>query len=166
MLSFHLVVRVLHVVCGAIWVGSVLFIAWFLFPSLADAGPGGAKVIAGVQKRGWIVVAPIIATLTILSGFWLYRPYMANPGSHAAMVFGAGGILGTISFLIGVAFISPTMARANLVGQSASAKPEGPERAALMAQAQKLRQRSAVATRLVSILLIVTVLLMAAGPLF
>src|SRR5262245_1591984 len=154
MLSFHLVVRVLHVVCGAIWVGSVLFISWFLFPALQDAGPAGGKVIAGVQKRGWIVVAPVIATLTILSGFWLYRPYMANPGSHASMVFGAGGILGTISFLIGVAFISPTMARANLLTQSAMEKPDGPERAAVLARAQKLRLRSAAATRLVSILLV------------
>jgi len=166
MLSFHLVVRVLHVVCGAIWVGSVLFISWFLFPAVQDAGPNGGKVIAGIQKHGWIVIAPIIATLTILSGFWLYRPYIANPGSRAGMVFGAGGILGTIAFIIGVAFISPSMARANLLTQSAMEKPEGPERAAVMARAQKLRQRAAMATRLVSILLIATVLLMAAGPVF
>lgn len=166
MLSFHLVVRVLHVLCGAIWVGSMLFISWFLLPALQDVGPAGAKVMMLVQKRGWVVFIPIIATVTILSGFWLYRPYMANFGSHASMVFGSGAILGTISFLVGVAFIAPTVARATLLGQSAMEKPEGPERAAVMAQAQKLRQRGAVALRIVSILLVVTVLFMASGPLF
>ena len=165
-MSFHLLVRVLHVMCGAIWVGSVLFIAWFLLPAMHEAGPASAKVMSGVQKRGWVVFAPIIAVLTILSGFWLYRPYMANPGSHSSMVFGAGGILGTIAFLIGITFIAPTMTRATRIGQSAMEKPEGPERGALMAQAAKYRDRAAVATRIVSILVIGTVLLMAAGPLF
>jgi len=164
--SFHLVVRVLHVLCGAIWVGSILFISWFLLPALQDVGPAGAKVMMFVQKRGWVVFIPIIATVTILSGFWLYRPYMANFGSHASMVFGSGAILGTISFLVGLAFISPTVARATLLGQSAMEKPEGPERGAMMAQAQKLRERASVALRIVSILLVVTVLFMAAGPLF
>jgi len=166
MLSFHLLVRVLHVVCGAIWVGSILLISWFLLPAMQEAGPASAKVMAGVQKRGWVVFAPIIATLTILSGFWLYRPFMANPGSHASMVFGAGGILGTIAFIIGLAFIAPSMSRANLLGQSAMEKPDGPERAAQLAHAAKLRERAAVATRIVSILVIGTVLLMASGPLF
>ena len=45
----YLVARALHVLFGALWAGSVFFVVYFLSPSMAEAGPDAAKVMAAVQ---------------------------------------------------------------------------------------------------------------------
>ncbi len=39
-----IVLRFLHVVSGALWVGMFAFMTFFLMPAFAEAGPEGAKV--------------------------------------------------------------------------------------------------------------------------
>ena len=87
MTTFDLIVRVIHVISASIWIGAAFFAAWFLMPAIRDTGPDGGTVMMAVQKRGWVAAVPIIATLTVVSGFWLYRPYMGAEG-NAAMILG------------------------------------------------------------------------------
>src|SRR5574341_275399 len=63
--------RLLHVVLGVFWAGALFFHAWFLIPSVRDAGPDGAKALQALQQRGFMNVLPIAALLTILSGVYL-----------------------------------------------------------------------------------------------
>jgi len=99
MSSFDLTIRVVHVLGACIWLGAAFFIAWFLMPAMRDAGPDGGKVMAAVQKRGWVAIMPTIATITVLTGFWLYRPYMGAEG-NAAKYLGLGGVIGVIALII------------------------------------------------------------------
>src|SRR5438876_10904942 len=67
-----LTLRLLHILSGVFWVGTLIFNAIFLLPAIRDAGPEGAKVAAALMRRRFLVVIPAVAVSSILSGFWLY----------------------------------------------------------------------------------------------
>jgi uncharacterized membrane protein len=149
MSSFDLTIRVVHVLGACIWLGAAFFIAWFLMPAMRDAGPDGGKVMAAVQKRGWVVLMPVIATMTVLTGFWLYRPYMGAEG-NAAKYLGLGGVIGVIALIIGGGVVSRTVSKA----EKLSANP------ATMSEAGALRARAMTWVRIMSVLVIVSAILM------
>lgn len=159
MTNLDLVIRVLHVISASMWLGAAFFAGWFLMPAIRDTGPDGGKVMAAVQKRGWVAAVPIIATTTVLSGFWMYRPYMGEPG-NAAMLLGMGGVVGILAYAFGVGIVSRSMAKANDLMPKAAAMPEGPEKAAAMATVRQLRQRALTFARVVSVLVILAATLM------
>src|SRR5881409_1360669 len=68
-----IVLRFLHVVSGALWVGMFAFVTFFLMPAFAEVGPDGAKLQAALGKRRIQVIMPVMALVTLLSGFWLYQ---------------------------------------------------------------------------------------------
>ena len=149
MSSFDLTIRVVHVLGACIWLGAAFFIAWFLMPAMRDAGPDGGKVMAAVQKRGWVAIMPTIATITVLTGFWLYRPYMGAEG-NAAKYLGLGGVIGVIALIIGGGVVGRSMSKA----EKLSANP------ATMAEAGALRARAMTWVRIMSVLVIVSAILM------
>jgi uncharacterized membrane protein len=149
MSSFDLTIRVVHVLGACIWLGAAFFIAWFLMPAMRDAGPDGGKVMAAEQKRGWVVLMPVIATMTVLTGFWLYRPYMGAEG-NAAKYLGLGGVIGVIALIIGGGVVSRTVSKA----EKLSANP------ATMSEAGALRARAMTWVRIMSVLVIVSAILM------
>lgn len=63
-----IVLRFLHVVSGALWVGMFGFMTFFLMPVFAEGGPEGAKLQAALAKRRIPVIMPVIALVTLLSG--------------------------------------------------------------------------------------------------
>jgi hypothetical protein len=152
--------RLLHIVLGAFWVGTLIFFALFLIPSVRDAGPDGAKVMAALQRRRFLDV------VTILSGFWLY--WRISGGFSSAWVtspsglaLGIGGALAIVAFLIGVGIMRPAALRAGALAQQAGALPQGSERSAQLAIVQQLRSRSVTAGRGVAVLLALATALMA-----
>lgn len=162
MTTFDVIVRVLHVVSAATWLGAAIFVGWFLMPAIIEAGPDGGKVMGGVQRRGWVAVAPVIAVLTIVSGIYLYIPYMGSP-STMGRALGAGGVVGIIAMTLGAAVVSRSMAQANAVTTEMATTPDGPARQALMAKARGLRAKGLLFTRIVSILVLVATILMASA---
>ena len=60
--------RVIHIVVGVFWAGTVFFNAWLLAPALRDLGPDGGKVMGALAKRGMLMILPVAGILTILSG--------------------------------------------------------------------------------------------------
>ena len=158
--------RVLHILLGASGAGTLIFNALFLAPALAEAGPDGAKVMAGVQRRRFMDVMPVVALLTILSGLWLY--WRASGGFNAAwsrspmgMAYGMGGIPAIVAFGIGVGVMRPAMMRAGRIVSQVTQASDPAQRESLMAPLPGLRRRSANAGRAVALLLALTVALMA-----
>jgi len=97
----HLVIRELHILCGALWFGIAVFGALFLGPAVESLGPDGGKVMQALQKRGFIVFMPVIAVLTLVSGFYLF--YVATGGfnpdlarTHAGRSYSIGGGIGLL----------------------------------------------------------------------
>jgi uncharacterized membrane protein len=163
--TLQIALRLVHIVGGSFWVGWVVYNALFLFPAVRDAGPDGAKVSAGIMKRRFAEITPIVALLTIGSGVWLYA--RASVGFDAAylrsapgLAFGIGGAISMLAFLIGWFVMRAAMLRtAELVRLSESGGPS--ERATTMATVQMLRARAARAGGQVAILLTVSAALMA-----
>jgi len=162
-----ILLRVVHIGLGVFWAGAVFFTAFFLAPALADAGPDGAKVAAGLMRRRLFETLPIVAILTILSGLWLY--WRASVGfqpaymrSSVGMTYGIGAASAIIALALGFAIVRPAMAKAMQLTQSAaSAAPA--ERDAQLAAAQAARVRGAKATQVVTILIGIAVVAMAIG---
>ncbi len=159
------VLRLVHILAGTVWVGTVIFTATLLLPAVGDAGPDGGKVMAALQRRRMLDILPVLALLTLVSGFWMYfRLSGGSPDfarSRLGMVLGGGGALALVAFLLGVLVMRPSVLRVGNLMATAGGLPEGAERASLMAEAQRLRQRSAAAGRVVAGLLAVTTILMA-----
>lgn len=164
----YLLVRAIHVLFGAVWVGIAVFAAWIITPLAESLGPDAVKVNAIMRKRGFIAGMPILAGTTILTGVALYYRFTGHFSpeglrSHAAMVYGTGGVLGIISLLIGALVISRSMIKAETVSKAAAGAKSADERNRMLADAAALRARAGAAGNLIAVLLIITVLLMATG---
>jgi uncharacterized membrane protein len=164
-MTMFLVVMTLHVLCAALWVGIAVFGAVFLTPAARDLGPDGMKIMLALRKRGFVAFVPIIATITVLSGFWLYWRFTAGfspevSRSHAGMTFGTGGILGLTALIIGGAVLSRSVVQAVRLATEAAGMPEGQERADRFARAAALRQRAASAGNVVAALVVTAMILM------
>lgn len=163
-----LLLRVIHILCGVYWAGALLFVATFLEPSVRASGPDGAKVMQAIMQRRFLDIMPAVALLTILTGLELYRrvsggfdPAWIGTGYGTSITVGAVAAL--VAFTIGVSVLRPAAKRLGPLAQSAQQLPEGAERESRLAEIQRLRQRSAVAGRLVATLLAVAVVGMGAA---
>lgn len=159
-----IVLRFLHVVSGAMWVGMLAFMTFFLMPALNQAGPDGAKVMGPLGRRVPVVM-PIIALITLVSGFWLFQRLSGGaPGAllktPVGLAFGLGGLAALLAFLIGVFVGRPAMMQSVKLAESLQSAPPG-ERAALMAQMQSLRARGAAVQQVVTWLVLFTLAAMA-----
>ena len=95
-----IVLRLIHIVFGAFWVGSAVFLALILEPRLRALGPTYQGPVMGAIAP---VMGPAIGTaavLTILAGIWMsVKLYSGrwdlwfSTGWGYAILFGARGIL-------------------------------------------------------------------------
>ncbi len=143
--------RLVHVVFGAVWVGMMAFTVLFLTPAVRDAGPEGGKVMTALQRRGVMLVTPLIALGTLVSGMWLYqRFYSGFAGMMATRVgfmFGIGGAAAVLAVLLGITVMRSAMTRAAASGDQT--------------EIQRLRARGAAVGKAVALLLLLAAAAMA-----
>ena len=161
-----IVLRFVHVVFGAIWVGMVVFATFFLMPAIQEVGPDGGKVMAAVQRRGLMTVMPLLALGALISGIWLYiRAGAGMPAefgrSPMGMTYGLGGLAAIVAWVLGVAVLRPSMMKAMALGQSLGPSATAEERQKVMGEAQRLRTRAAASGRATAYLLLFSVTAMA-----
>ena len=162
-----LLARLLHVLLGVFWAGTLIFNAIFLLPSMRDAGPDAAKVAAGLTRRRFIDIMPVLALVTILSGLYLY--WHASSGfspaymrSSIGMTYGLGAVSSIIALGLGAGILRPSMKRAGSLSQAMSTmNPE--EAARTSAEVQTLRVKVGKVGVIVAWLLGFTVITMALG---
>lgn len=159
------VMRLLHIVLGAFWAGTIVFMAIFLEPSIRAAMPESGKVMLQLQRRRLMTVMPAVALLAILSGGWLMwrisggmDPAWFRSSAGRALTYGAGAAL--LAFAIGVGVMRPAQLKAfALAQQLAQAGGSAPE--ARQTELAALRRRATVSLRWVAALLVVAVAAMA-----
>jgi len=161
-----LLLRLLHIVSGALWVGMAVFTGLFLAPALQEVGPDGGKVMAALQRRGIMTVMPILALVTLLSGAWLYWRDSAGftPGwmvTPVGLAFGLGGVAALIAYGLGIGVMRPAMMRVVALTESLGPGTGEQERAARMSEIQQLRARGTAVGRLVALFLILAAAAMA-----
>src|SRR5919106_4472029 len=103
--------RFVHVVFGALWVGMMAFTVFVLTPAFREVGPDGAKVAAALQRRRLMTVLPIMALLTLASGFWLverlYGGMARLMASRMGMAITIGAAAALVAFLVGIVVMRP-----------------------------------------------------------
>ena len=150
------VLRLVHIVLGAAWIGMFAFVTFFLAPAVAEVGPEGGKLMAALQRRKLMVILPVLALATIVSGVWLimdvYGGMAGLMGSRPGQTFATGGTLAILAFLIGIVVMRPTMMKIAALSQNAAANRD---------EIGRLRARSSVVTRVVAVLLFLAISAMA-----
>lgn len=158
--------RLLHIGLGVFWAGTAMFIAAYLNPAMAAAGPDGAKVGLGLISRGFLNVFPATAIGTVLSGLYLLGKaaggtpgYMGTPTGIAYSI----GMLSAIGALfVGLTRIRPSMLKVAALAPTIGAAPAA-DRDRIMAEVQELRGRAARGGRAVAWMLAIAVATMAVG---
>ncbi len=149
-----LALRILHIGGGVFWMGTTIFAAFFLEPSVTAAGPAGGEVMKRLNATAFHPIMITLTLLTILAGLRLYWIASGgfNPGwlhSTSGIVYSIGALSALIGFVIGAGVNGPTARKLSAVTDAAG-------REALLA-------RLRVATRATALLLILTVVMMAIG---
>lgn len=155
-----IVLRILHVLTGILWAGSVVFVTLYLFPALRQAGPGAAgPVMAGLVRRGMMTAMPLLALTTVLSGLGLI--WVASNGEIAAyarsssgQMFTTAGGLAIIAFVIGIAVSRPAAMRAGRLTAQLAMLSDPAEREALGARIAALQRRNTLGLNVVAILVL------------
>ena len=153
-----IVLRLVHVLGGIFWVGSVLFNAIFLMPTLAGLGPAAGGVMAGLQRRRLPTVLPVVAVLTMLSGVRLMQltaagfsgAYFASPSGRA---YAFGALASIVGFAVGMGMARPAMLRAGALGAEMATAPDEAARATLAAELARVRSRGAKGNAVMLVLL-------------
>jgi len=158
--------RLLHIVSGVFWVGSVLFFARFLLPTAASLGPAAGPVMDHLTRVKKVpqnlIAAGFISILSGLGLFWhdsagSQSDWMRSP---TGMTFSTGAALAIIALLIGITVNRPTADRlgALMATIQAGGGPPSPEQTASM---KALQARLGAALRVVAILLVLATAAMA-----
>ena len=150
------VFRILHIVAGVMWAGSVFLFVVFVRPSLASIAPAGAPFMAELLGRRrlihWLLA---FAAVTILAGAYLYWKDWDAAGSFGDWIgtdFGLGLTVGAIAaigaFSIGLFGTRPAVERMLALGRevAASGGPPTPEQAAELAAIQATQKRLSAAS--------------------
>src|SRR5262245_62573217 len=137
--------RAVHIVAGAFWVGGVFLNAIFVIPSIMSAGPAGGAVMREMaQVRKLPVYMNIVMATSILSGLWLYG--WNSSGFHLAWIvtgtgltFAFGALCAIATAAIGGRVIVPTVKRISQLGAeiAAAGGPPSPKQGAEMAALQR-----------------------------
>lgn len=158
-----LTLRIIHVITGVFWAGTVFFLVSYLMPAMAAAGPGAGPVQGELMKRKLFQRLPIIALLAIISGLWLYMLRMQGltRPTRELEVLGAGGIAAIIAIVIGFTTVRPAQDKLAALMPEVMAMPAGAEKDAKMATIAALRGKLMTMARIVASLLGITVITMA-----
>jgi hypothetical protein len=161
-----LLLRLIHIVIGVAWAGSIIFIAMFLLPAIKATGPNGGAVMSyltQVKRMPAYLMGGVI--LTILSGLALFWNDSAGfstqwMASGPGKTFAFGGAMGIIVAILGGAVNAPTAARLGALGAEIKAAG-GPPSAAQAAEIQRLQARLTNAMRAASVFLTLALIAMA-----
>ena len=160
------VLRLIHILCGVYWAGTVFFFVTFLEPTIQSLGPDGGKVMLKMIERGYMKLMPIIAILTVLSGVWMLwilsngfsSSYMGSP---IGMSLSTGGLFAIVAIVVGITVMRPAGERIFAIAKQLPEARDESAKQALMAEMGKLRARNGLVGRIVFTLLVGAVALMA-----
>lgn len=159
-----LVLRLVHILGGIFWVGSMMFTSFFLMPALRSSPAVAGQVMASLQKRRLFTFLPVVALLTILSGIRLL--WIASVGFSDAYLststgrtFSASAGAALVAFLLSVLVSRPGFVRVGKLGATLATATDEAARQRISGEMQRITRRVTIANGIVAALL----LLAAAG---
>ncbi len=156
-----LVLRLVHILGGIFWVGSLMYTSFFLVPVVRSSPGVAGQIMAGLQKRRLFTILPIVALLTIASGLRLLM--IASAGfesayfsSDAGRTYSAGAVAAIVAFLLSVVVSRPAFVHVGRLSASLTTTTDEGGRQRITAEIQRLNRRATVANGIVVALLLLT----------
>jgi len=154
-----LVLRLVHILGGTFWVGSMIFTSFFLMPALRSSPAVAGQVMAGLQKRRLFTFLPIVALLTILSGIrlmWIVSvgfsdAYLSTPTGRT---FSASAGAALVAFLLSLLVSRPWFVRVGRLSATLATATDEATRQRISGEMQSLTRRVAIANWIVAALLL------------
>ena len=161
--------RIVHIVTGVIWVGSLFVVVMFVQPSAATLGPAGAPFMSELRRRRFVDVVFIDAVFTVVAGAFLYwRDWHRYPsfGDWIGSSFGTwltvGALLAISGLVVAAASRAPRSVDSSPSGQQV-AESGGPPTPETTARISALQRRLVVAERVSFSLVLLAVVAMASA---
>jgi uncharacterized membrane protein len=156
-----LVLRLVHILGGIFWVGSLIFTSFFLMPALGSSPAVAGEVMAGLQKRRLFTLLPIVALLTILSGIrllWIVSVGFSEAylSTSTGRTFSASAAAAIIAFLLSLLVSRPSFLRVGRLNATLATTTDQGARQRISGEMQRLRRRVSVANAIVATLLLLT----------
>ena len=163
-----LLIRPLHVLIAAVWLGSTIFMSYVLMPTVEKEGPAGGQIMIGLNRRGLVPFFAATAGITVLTGIYLYWRFTGGfdpevSRSNGGLAFGIGGVCGIIASIIGGSVVGRSSKQMVEIMTKAMGIADGAQKASLMQQAAAVRQRIKSAGTIVIVLQVIALILMAVG---
>jgi hypothetical protein len=144
--TYMVVLRIVHILAGAFWVGAAVVVFVFLQPAAREVGPAAGPLMMHLaQKKRLPDIVLGAAGITILAGLLMYWRVSGgfDPdwiGSDSGIAITVGAVSAIVAVALGGSVVRPSMiAAAAIVGEvAASGGPPTPEQAA---QIQVLQDR-------------------------
>lgn len=144
--TYMVVLRIVHILAGAFWVGAAVVVFAFLQPAAREVGPAAGPLMMHLaQKKRLPDIVLGAAGITILAGLLMY--WRVSGGFDPDWIESAYGIAITVGALsaiaavaLGGSIVRPSMLAAAAIGRevAASGGPPTPQQAA---QIQGLQDR-------------------------
>lgn len=156
-----LVLRLVHILGGIFWVGSLMFTSFFLMPALGSSPAVAGEVMAGLQKRRLFTLLPIVALLTILSGIrllWIVSVGFSEAylSTATGRTFSASAVAAIVAFLLSLLVSRPSFLRVGRLSATLATTTDQDARQRISAEMQRLRRRVSIANAIVATLLLLT----------
>jgi uncharacterized membrane protein len=165
---YMIVFRLLHILAGIFWVGSVTLLVRFVSPAANELGPAAGPMMANLVLKRRVVRALLGgAAVTVVAGGFVYWHDWQAYGSFGDFVssrFGfaltIGGLLAIAGMAVGASIVRPSLEGAVSLGVkiAETGQPPSPEDAARL---QALRTRARTASQTVWVLVLIAAALMA-----
>jgi uncharacterized membrane protein len=157
------ILRLIHIVFGVFWVGSVLFVTFILMPSMRAAGPSGMAMMKEFGRRVPMIMM-VSSLFTVGAGVWLMVLFTTGaPGwmqSSTGRTFAIGGALAILAVILGMVINAPAAKRMSAIG-AAIEQRGSPPTAEEAQQIRHLQSRLGTAGVAVAVLLLLATAAMA-----
>lgn len=143
--TYMILLRTIHIVAGALWVGSAVFYLLFVEPTVKVLGPAGPKFMQDlIDRRRYPLFMNAVSALTVLAGLLLY--WNTSGGLNMGWVrtgpgtgFTLGSLVALVVYAIGFFMLRPRAERMRALGQEIG-RAGGPPTSAQTAELHKLGQ--------------------------
>jgi uncharacterized membrane protein len=167
--AYLVLLRIVHILTGVIWVGSLFVVVVFVQPSAAALGPVGAPFMSELRRRGFVDVVFVDAVFTVVAGAFLYwhdwHRYQGF-GDWLASTFGraltVGALLAISGLVVAAVLTRPTIGRLVSLGKQI-AESDGSPKPETAARIGSLQRRLVVAERVSFSLVLLAVVAMSSA---
>ena len=137
--------RLIHILAGVFWAGSVMFTAFILLPTVRVVGPGAGALMSRLGPRIGPVMG-IVALANVISGVAMFVVLGPAVGGLRGMTLGMGSFAALLALVGGTAISMPAAIRVKKLN------PAIPEQAS---EIQRLNNRNAMGARFAAWLLVI-----------